>query len=188
MSFILLTPPALEPVSLAGAKAHLRVSHADEDSLIGSLIVAARRLAEAQTGLCLIAQQWLCFRDDWPDDGVIALPVAPLLSVDELASFSGEDVKSAVDPAHYYVDAASRPPRLLLRGSRVWARPGRIGNGVAMTVSAGFGPAAEDVPEPLRQAVLQMVSHWYGHRGDANPPPPPLTVSTLLAPFRELRL
>ena len=64
MPSILVTPPALEPVSLAEAKAHLRVGHADEDGLIGALIAAARRLAESQTGLCLVAEPWECFGDD----------------------------------------------------------------------------------------------------------------------------
>lgn len=83
---------------------------------------------------------------------------------------------------------SSRPPRILLRGSRVWARPGRIGNGVAVTVTAGFGAAAADVPEPLRLAIRLMIAHWYEHRGNGEAPPPPLTVAALLAPFREKRL
>ena len=187
MPSILVTPPAAEPVSLAEAKAHLRVAHADEDQIIGTLIIAARRHAEAQTGLALVSQQWRHFRDDWPDDGIVLLPLAPLLSVDEVAVYGDDDVKAVVDPAHYYMDAASRPPRLLLRGSRVWARPGRIGNGVAVLVTIGFG-AAVAVPAGLRQAVLQLVAHWYEHRGNANPPPAPLTAGTLLAPFRGLHL
>jgi len=188
MPSILISPPALEPVSLAEAKAHLRISHADEDALISTLIAVARRHAEAQTGLVFVSQGWRHFRDDWPEDGVVELPLAPLLSVDEVAVYGDDDLKAVIDPAHYYVDAASRPPRLLLRGSRVWARPGRIGNGIAIEVTAGFGSTAADVPEPLRQALLQLVAHWYEHRGNSDPPPLPLTVAALLAPFREVRL
>ena len=187
MPSILTTPPAAEPLSLADAKAHLRVGHADEDGLIGKLIVAARRHVEAQTGLVLITQAWLCFRDGWPDHGVAELPVAPVLSVNDVKVYGEDDVAAAIDPAHYYVDRVSRPARLILRGSRVWAMPGRIGNGIEISLTAGFGPAGSDVPEPLRQAMLQLVAHWYANRGDENAHVP-LGIASLIETFREKRL
>jgi uncharacterized phiE125 gp8 family phage protein len=188
MPSILITPPALEPVSLAEARAHLRIAHVDEDALIGTLISSARRIVEARTGLFLIEQVWTSYLDDWPDDGIVLLPLSPVTVVGEVGVFGEDDVKAVIDPAHYYADLTSRPPRLLLRGSRVWARPGRIANGIAITVTAGYGPAAPSVPEALRQAVLQFVAHWYEHRGNAVPPPLPLTIDPLIQPYRELRL
>jgi uncharacterized phiE125 gp8 family phage protein len=55
-------------------------------------------------------------------------------------------------------------------------------------VLAGFGPLPSDVPQPLRQAILQLVAHWHEFRGNANPPAAPLTVDALIHPFREVRL
>jgi uncharacterized phiE125 gp8 family phage protein len=188
MSSILTSPPAVEPVSLAEAKGHLRVGHADEDALIGTLIVTARRHVEAQTGLRLIAQEWSHFRDDWPGDGVAALPLAPLLAVGDVKTHGEDDIAAVIDPAHYYVDAFGRPPRLLLRGSRVWARPGRIGNGIEIELTAGFGSLPSDVPEDLRQAILQLVAHWYENRGSGREPQVPLTVTAIVERFREKRL
>ena len=52
------SPPAVEPVSLAEATAHLRVETDDENDLISSLIVNARQQVEAATGLALITQGW----------------------------------------------------------------------------------------------------------------------------------
>lgn len=182
------TPPPVEPITLADAKAHLRVTHADEDQLIGTLISSARRIIEARCGLLLIQQVWTAYLDDWPDTGVIELPLAPVLSISTVAVFGEDDIAATIDPAHYYADTASRPPRLLLRGSRIWARPGRIANGIAISVTAGYGAAASSVPEPLRQAILILVAHWFEHRGAAAPPPLPLTVDALTRPYREARL
>jgi uncharacterized phiE125 gp8 family phage protein len=188
MSSVLTAPPAIEPVSLAEAKAHLRISHSDEDQLIARLISSARRVVEARTGLLLISQQWTCFRDAWPEDGMISVPLAPLISVNDLLVYGEDDVAATIDTAHYYADLASRPPRLLLRGSRLWAPPGRVGNGIAINVTAGFGAASTSVPEPLRQAMLVLTAHWYEHRGPGELPPVPLTASALLSPYRELRV
>jgi uncharacterized phiE125 gp8 family phage protein len=188
MPSILTVPPAIEPVSLSEAKAHLRIVHADEDQLLLLLIAAARRQVEARTGLVLIAQGWTQYLDDWPEEGIIALVPGPLSAFNDLVTYGEDDVAATIDPAHYFVEAASRPPRLLLRGSRAWARPGRIGNGIAITFTAGFGAAAEDVPAPLREAVLQLTAHGFEHRGTAAPPPVPLSVETLIAPYREVRL
>ena len=188
MAYVMVQGPAVEPVSLAEARAHLRVGIADDDALISSLIIAARRVAEARTGLCFISQRWQAFRDGWPPDGVIPLGQWPVRVVEELAVYGEDDQKAVIDPAHYVVDFTSRPARLLLRGSRQWPRPGRMINGIGLRVEAGYGTAAADVPQPLREAVLLLVAHWYGQRGDEQGPGLPVSLGSLLDPFRAVRL
>ena len=97
MSSILLTPPAVEPVTLAEAKAYLRVEHDDDDDVIASLIAAARSHIEAQTRRALITQTWQIRRDSWPGDGRIRVVPAPLGEVLAARTYDTEGSPYAVD-------------------------------------------------------------------------------------------
>lgn len=175
MTRVLATPPADEPVSLAEAKAHLRLTQNDEDGMISRLIVAARRLVEAQTGLVLMRQGWTVSLARWPEDGTIRLPLAPLLSIDAVTAGG-----VALDASRRDADTAAGEIRLP-RGAIVPAGT------IAVSLTAGFG-AASDVPAPIRQALLMILAHLYEQRGTEHPPPLPLTLRALLAPYREVRL
>lgn len=63
----LITAPAIEPVTLTQAKAHLRVDFADDDTLITTLIIVARQAVEEFLGRALITQTWQVFYDKFPD-------------------------------------------------------------------------------------------------------------------------
>lgn len=184
MPSIQTSPPATEPVSLAEAKAHLRITHNDDDAYITTLIKTARASIEAQTGLGLISQGWSVFLDDWPDNGVIELPLAPVLDIADIKVYGDDDTFAVIDPAHYYEDKVSRPARIILRGSRSWVAPGRVANGIEILLTIGF----ISVPEPLREAILQLVGHWHETRGDETVDEKPLGFGQLIQPYRELRL
>jgi uncharacterized phiE125 gp8 family phage protein len=186
MPSILTTPPIAEPLALAEAKAHLRVTSGAEDGLIGALIAAARRHVETATGLALLTQGWSLVLDRWPATPEIALPRWPLIALASLKVYGDDDVAAVIDPSHYFADGVSRPARLVRRGSRAWAPPGRIANGIEIAASYGFGAAGASVPEPLKQAMLRLIAHWFESRGDAAAPP--LDVAALIGPYRAVPL
>jgi hypothetical protein len=66
MSLILVTGPAEEPISLAEAKAHLRVIYDDDDDLISALIAAARHYAESICRRAFVTQTWKLVLDAFP--------------------------------------------------------------------------------------------------------------------------
>ena len=115
MPLILTTPPATEPVTLAEAKAHLRITHNDDDAYISTLIISARQQLEARMGLGLIAQGWSLFLDDWPEDGEIPLPLSPFIDVMDIKVWSDADMASLIDPAHYYEDGQPAAPNCVAR-------------------------------------------------------------------------
>ena len=78
MPSILLTGPAVEPVTLAEAKQFTRVEHDDDDDVIAALIAGSRIHVETQTRRALITQSWRLARDVWPGCGWLAVLPVPL--------------------------------------------------------------------------------------------------------------
>jgi len=66
MGLKLTTAPAVEPVTLAQAKAHMRVDIADDDALITNLITAARADAENVCRRAFVTQKWDLYLDSFP--------------------------------------------------------------------------------------------------------------------------
>ena len=63
-------------------------------------------------------------------------------------------------------------PSCSISAVRLWAfapwalpAPGRPAPGIELDVMVGYGDAAVDVPEPLRQAIRLLIAHWYENRG-----------------------
>mgnify|MGYP000365478232 CR=1 FL=1 len=86
MALTISSEPAVEPISLAEAKAHLRVDTSADDSLITSLIVAARKYFEERTRRSLITQSWKLTLDDFPTEFTLTRP--PIQSVTSVKSVS----------------------------------------------------------------------------------------------------
>lgn len=76
----LLTAPAVEPVTTAEAKSHMRVGTTDDDTLIGNLITAVRQHTESLTRRIFVGAIWQYTLDAFPSGREpIVLPKSPLL-------------------------------------------------------------------------------------------------------------
>lgn len=162
MSAYLLTAPAVEPLSLAAAKAFLRVEHDADDAIIASLVSAARNHVEALTRNALIVQTWRLALDRWPDSGRIVPRIGPLRALAAVRVFSAANEASPIDPETFVIDRAAG-----VIAAPGWSLPppGRGNAGIELDIEVGFGAAATDVPPVLLQAIRTLVSHWYENRG-----------------------
>lgn len=181
--------PAAEPVTLADAKAHLRIAHDSEDVLLQELIRAAREDLERATGVALNNQNWRLALDAWPSQGCALLCVYPVREILSVTAYGTEGEASLLDPADFELDALSRPARLHFNTR---PSPLRIFNGIEIDFAAGFGEAGTDVPDLLKRAILLLIGHWYEFRAHFAPADQPVSYPAaydrIVASYRSRRL
>ncbi|GAA0784161.1 head-tail connector protein [Roseibium denhamense] len=143
-------------------RAHLRLTSTEEDTSLAGYIKAARSHIEQSTRRALIAQGWRLYLDAWPDGRVVRLPVSPVLSIDQITVFDLEGTPVALSPNDWTLDRSHHPERLKIKlGAGL---PASKMLAAEIDFTAGYGPAAEDVPEDFRQAIRMLAGHWFEHR------------------------
>jgi uncharacterized phiE125 gp8 family phage protein len=165
------TAPAVEPVTLAEAKAHLRVDVSDDDAYIGTLITAAREWCEQYLDRTLVDTQWVMRFDAFPPDGThdIELPRPPMVSTGTATAvaltFTYENGTTATySTASYRVDRASTPGAVKTLYGQTWPPHLLDDNAISVTWWAGYGASGSSVPAAIRSAVLMLVGLFYEKR------------------------
>jgi uncharacterized phiE125 gp8 family phage protein len=178
-------PPAVEPVTLAQAKTHLRVDHNDDDAYIEGLITVARQAAEDRTERTLINTTWRLTLDSFPD--AIPLPMPPTWSVSSVAYTDTSGTQVVLNAQDYVVDTVSEPGWIVPAIGKTF--PATLGiNSVVVTYVAGYGTNGADVPAPIRQWVLLAVGDLYDQYrslGSEKPSVPNHFADALLDPYRQ---
>lgn len=176
MTMFLVTPPAVEPVTIADARAFLRLSSSSEDALLERLLKTARELVEAETGLALINQTWRLRVDRWPRSGRLALFKYPVTEVSMVVAYRPDGTAVSLPPETFQLQDGRRPQRLYM-GSYPDAANLR---GLEVDFVAGFGETPERVPEALKQAILSLTAHLYESRAGVDSAASPLTVPPMV--------
>lgn len=180
------TPPAVEPVTLVRAKLHLRVDHADEDDLISDLITAARMECEDRLQRTLVNTGWTWPLDAFPANGwLLTLPMPPLVSLGAITYVDPAGATQTLAAELLHIDTLGQPGRILPASGSWPATADRI-NAVTVTYTAGYGPAAADVPAPIRQWMLLAIGDMYAtrERSAERPKVPQGFADGLLDPYR----
>lgn len=172
MSIRLITAPAVEPITLAQAKEHLRVDHTTDDNLITAMISAARDYCEKWTARAFVTQTWELVVDEFPTAEIL-IPLPPLQSVTSIKYDDGAGVEQTLATDQYEVDTVSQPG---------WVVPITTGwptsifegiNAVRIRFVAGYNPSSNspddlvvNIPGSLKAAMYLYIGQLYDQRED----------------------
>jgi uncharacterized phiE125 gp8 family phage protein len=178
--------PTVWPVSLEEAMTQCRqTDYSDEVTReMSRLIAVATEYAESVCRQSLITQTREYTMSAWPDDSIIRLPRPPLQSVTSITYVDIAGTTQTWNSSNYRVITAGEIGKVVLAYSQVFPTIRSQEQSVTVTYVAGYGDAASDVPELLRQAILSLVVHWYDYRGEIlagiSQSPMPLAAKTIL--------
>lgn len=181
-----VTPPAGLAVTLAEAKAHLRVLHTTEDTLIEAYLKAAITHVESKCGVALITRTLRMLRDAFPERGrAIKLPNVPVTAV-TLVEYADADGVTQTLAGSAYELAGGTVSAELSPVADAWPVTQKGRRQVAITYTAGYGATAADVPPDIKSAILLLTEHWYQHRSAVSESgliETPAGVAALLGPY-----
>lgn len=169
MALSLVAAPATEPLSLAEAKAHLKLDADDENDLIATLVVAAREYVETHTHRALITQTWdlQLMGFPWALGGFLELPKPPCLSVTSVTYVDTNGVTQTWDPTLYTVDNPQGPKarmaRIVPAYFQIFPVTRQVPNAAVVRFVAGYGGAAL-VPASLKAGMKLLLGNWWLNR------------------------
>lgn len=149
-----------EPVSLATAKAHLRVLDNNEDTPITGYIKAAREWVENYTGHVLVQREITEQRDQF--GSFIELHRRPVLDTPEveIAYVDTDGTEQAYADAVF--QSSRFPARIYPALDGSWPSLWEHG-GVTVTYTAGYEAGEE--PQQLLEAMLVLIAGMHANRG-----------------------
>lgn len=195
---VLVTPPAIKPVTLTEVKAALDIGYTAKDDLLNGLIAAATSYLDGWTGIlgrCLVEQEWRqdfgCFYANMP------LPLFPVLSISSVKHFDADGVEQTIADSNYSLQANDLG--FYVRFIDEFSAPALRSDepAVNITYKAGYANAGTSpnftstVPDAIKQAIFLMIRQWFDNPSNAvvgvTVASMPMAVDALLAPYRRVR-
>jgi uncharacterized phiE125 gp8 family phage protein len=164
MSLRLHTLPTDVPVTLAEARAHLRVDTNDEDAYIEALVKAATSACENIINRAIMPQVWEQVLDFFPV-GAIRLGRPPVSAIQEVAYVNEAGQTVVINSADFALDNARLPGWCVLTAGTDWPRTETLeqANSVIVRFSCGWADASL-VPADLKQWILLAVGDLFQNR------------------------
>lgn len=151
-----------EPLTVAEAMPHIRVTSASEASLIAGYISAARLWVENEISTSLGARTAYLYLDYFPDDE-IEWHFPPLNSVTSLQYVDSDGTTQTLSSSLYRVSTARRPPIIKPVYGQIWPVTYVGANAVTITASVGY-TTPSSVPECAKQAIRYLTAMYFENR------------------------
>lgn len=166
-----------------------KVREITEGAHLNSLVMAARQYVENLCGP-LITQSWYQYEDEWPASEIL-IGKPRLISVTAVKYTEDGETAATFASTNYTVDAIDDThPRIVLDSDASWPSVALEDvNPIEIEFTCGYGATSASVPEPIRLAILLLVSNWYEQRlpvftGQGSPVEVPFAVDALLTNYR----
>lgn len=157
MKFKVVTAVSTEPVALAEARLQCKIDSDDttHDTLITSLITAAREFAEHYTGRALAPQTLEMALDDFPidDEEAIELAMPPVATITSVKYTDDAGAEQTMDSADYALSLYGEARRLSLTYGSLWPVTQDIPDAVRIRYVTGYTTA----PKAVKAAILLHV-------------------------------
>lgn len=154
--------PAVEPVTyadIAGSSTSFTRQIGDEEKpLVDSLLPAARRIVERDTGRQLITATWRFTADGFPAWGVRLPSKAPWQSISAITYLDDDGDSTVLASSGYRFVAATGVLEPAYGES--WPATYPVSGAVTFDVVCGFGLTAATVPEEYRLLIKAIVLDW----------------------------
>jgi len=159
----LITSASTLPVSIAQAKEHLRITHADHDAMIADLIFAAAREFENKSNECLSRQTWDLVLSDAEVKEVIKFHKYPVLGIVSISYFDGDNAAQSLTSSNgdFFTFINGRPAVVDFSADETVTTYERQD---AMTIRFTAGYSV--LPYDIKQALLSRVYRLYEEPSD----------------------
>jgi uncharacterized phiE125 gp8 family phage protein len=163
-SLVQITGPTVTPISLAEAKAQMKVESSDDDAIIQRLIASAVAFVDAQgaLGKAMITQTW----GQWlsPNPGTVYLLLGPVQSVSAIKYYDVDGALQTANLADFNVFGTPNRISVFPKTGKAWPVTQTRDDAIKIEYIIGYGSTSASVPETVRHALMMLVSNWYENR------------------------
>jgi len=162
-SYKVTVAPASEPITLAEAKAQLRIESDEtaDDTWITTSLTIVREQIEDLLNRSIMPQTLELAISTFED--VIQLPKPPFTSLTSITYYDEDNVSQTLSSSLYLVNDFVEPAEVVKESAQsypaVYARP----DAIRLTFVAGYADA-DSVPASIKQAMLMLLTDLYDNR------------------------